>query len=125
MWRLEVSSPRGNTGRQFLQFITVDRAEAAPAPSHLVEGNGLHGAIGKVDGRRTAVLFAASGDGGTAQLKSGADRLVVAGLTPGKHYHVSIDRSCTATIGPTEDPRDPVVTAGGYVNVIPTECELP
>jgi hypothetical protein len=123
MWRLEVSSPRGDTGRQFLQFITVDRAEAAPAPSHLVDGDGLRGAIGQVEGRRTAVLFAASGDGGTARLRSGADRLIVAGLTPGKHYRVSIDRSCTATVGPTEDPRDPAATAGGHVNMIPPDCE--
>src|SRR6185436_3214622 len=87
MWRLEISSPRGTPSRQFLQVITVDRAEAAPAPSHVVQGDGLRGAIGQVDGKRTAVLFASSAAGGAARLGGGADRLVVAGLTPGKHYH--------------------------------------
>jgi len=125
MWRLEISSPRGTPSRQFLQVITVDRAEAAPAPSHVVQGDGLRGAIGQVDGKRTAVLFASSAAGGAARLGGGADRLVVAGLTPGKHYHVSIDRAagCNASIGSTEEARDPVATAGGYVSVIPTDCE--
>lgn len=125
MWRLEVASPRGSASRQFLQVITVDRAEAAPAPSHVVQGEGLRGAIGQVDGKRTAVLFASHEEGGTARLGSGADRLIVAGLTPGKHYHVSIDRAagCNATVGYTDDPRDPVATSGGHVSVIPTDCE--
>lgn len=125
MWRLEVPSPRGATTRRFLHFITVDRAEAAPAPSHAVRGEGLDGAIGKADGRTTAVLFAASAEGGTARLGSAADRLVISGLAPGKHYHVAIERSpaCVATVRASENAADPVATSGGCVTATPVECE--
>lgn len=125
MWRFEVSSPRGKSVRQFLQFITVDRSGAAPAPSHAIDGDGLRGGIGQADGRRTAVLFAASGDGGSAPLGGGADRLVIAGLTPGRRYHVTIDRSpaCAVKVSATENPVDPVAPPGGYISVVPTDCE--
>jgi hypothetical protein len=125
MWRFEVSSPRGQSTRQFLQFITVDRSGAAPAPSHVIEGYGLRGGIGQVDGRRTAVFFAASTNGGSAPLEAGADRLVVVGLSPGERYHVAFDRSpsCVARVSATQSPADPVATPGGYVSLAVAECE--
>ena len=124
MWRIEVASPRGSRERGFLHFITVDRAEAAPAPSHLVSGEGLRGSIGRVDERTTAVLFAPPSGEGHAALGAAADIVVIAGLAPGRRYRVSVDPSpsCIVKISPTEDAAAPAATSGGYVRVTAKQC---
>jgi hypothetical protein len=124
MWRIEVASPRGSRERRFLHFITVDRAQAAPAPAHLVSGEGLRGGIGRVDERTTAVLFAPPSGEGYAALGAAADLVVIVGLAPGQRYRVSVEpsRSCLVKLSPTEDAAAPAATSGGYVRVTAKEC---
>jgi len=127
MWRLEISAPRGAREREFLHFITVDRAAAAPAPAHVVSGPGLRGGVARMDGRTTAVLFASTDSGGSAALGGPVDVLVVAGLAPGGQYHLSIDRApgCMVNVARSKDARDPVATPGGYVSMLSKECGRP
>jgi hypothetical protein len=124
MWRIEVSSPRGEKTREFLHFITVDRADGAPPPVHLVKGAELRGAIGRADGRTVAVLVASSPEGGSATLGSGTDALIVTGLTPGTRYQISLDGSsaCSVKITTTKNPAGTVATPGGYVRTAMKEC---
>lgn len=125
MWRIEVSSSRGSRERQFLHFITVDRARAAPAPSHLVRGEGLRGGIGRVDGRTTAVLFATPTGQGHLAIGTGAELVVIVGLEPGRRYQASVEpsASCVVTVSPTDDPSAPTATSGGYLRMTAKQCE--
>lgn len=125
MWRLEVPSPRGSTSRRFLHFVTVDRKDAAPAPSRVVEGDGLHGGVGKADGQTIAVLFAASEKGGTVDLGSTVDRWVVAGLAPGRRYRVSVGSapSFAIDVSPNDGASGRAATSGGYLSSARTESE--
>jgi hypothetical protein len=127
MWRLEVPSERGARERGFLHFITVDRAGAAPPPSHRVSGKGLAGAIGSVDGRILAVLFADPKEGGHVALGDGPDLVLIAGLEPGNRYRVTFDKpaSCTVQVSPTHDPGGAVATAGGFVRTSAKDCRTP
>jgi hypothetical protein len=125
MWRVEIPSPTGARERGFLQFITADRADAAPPVAEAVTGEGARGGIGTVAGRRTAVLFADPQNGGTATLAGGADVVVVAGLEPGTRYEVSVRSRapCVVAIAPSAAPSAQAATAGGYVRMRAADCE--
>ncbi len=126
MWRIEVSSARGTVERRFLHFITVDRSGAAPAPSHHVEGDNLRGGVVRIDGRTSAVLFATRDAAGRITLGEGVELVVVAGLTPGSHYDVSVvpSASCKLAISPTENAAAMPATAGGYLRLNTPECRV-
>lgn len=124
MWRIEIGSPRGSRERGFLHFITADRADRAPPPSRLVEGEGLRGGIGRVDGRTTAVLFAAPSGEGRVALGSGADVVIVAGLTPGDRYRLVVSSSsgCVVTLTRAEGADATQATPGGHLRSTATGC---
>ncbi|HLK35607.1 MAG TPA: heparinase II/III family protein [Polyangiaceae bacterium] len=125
MWRIEVSSRRGKVDRSFLHFITADRADAQPPPARRLAGDGLHGGEGgDVDGRRVAVLFADSKDGGSATIGAGDALVVVAGLEPGARYAPTWS-GCRLEVTPTRDPTAPVASPGGFVRLTPAPCRAP
>ncbi|HEX7669949.1 MAG TPA: heparinase II/III family protein, partial [Polyangiaceae bacterium] len=124
MWRLEVPSRRGTTERGFLHFITADRASAAPPPSHRVVGEGLRGAVGSVEGRIVAVLFADSKAGGRLALGGTADLVVIVGLEPGTRYVTKLERSesCTIRVSASDDPTALAATPGGFLRTTARDC---
>jgi hypothetical protein len=124
MWRVEVPSQRGTRDRGFLQFITVDRAEAAAPAARRVSGEGMRGCVGTVEGRKMAVLFADPKKGGRVPLGDGADLVLVTGLEPGRRYRVSVNpaASCLLEISPSNDASASAATAGGFIRVSATEC---
>ncbi len=124
MWRVEVPSPRGTRNRGFLQFITVDRAQAAAPAARRVSGEGMRGCVGTVEGRRMVVLFADPKKGGRVSLGGGADLVLVTGLEPGRRYKVSVNpaASCLFELSPTDDVSASAATAGGFIRVSAAEC---
>jgi hypothetical protein len=109
-----------------LQFITVDRADAAPPVSRRLSGDGMRGCLGTVDGRRTAVLFADPTKGGHVSLGDGADLVVVAGLEPGRRYKVSVERAaCRFELTPTDDASATAANGGGFIRSTATQCGAP
>jgi hypothetical protein len=124
MWRVEVASPRGSRDRGFLQFITVDRANAAAPVAQRLSGERMRGCAGTVEGRRMAVLFADAEKGGRVSLGDGADLVLVIGLEPGRRYKASVNpaASCLFEISPTNDASASAATAGGFLRVSATEC---
>jgi hypothetical protein len=124
MWRIEIRSPRGARERGFLQFITVDRADAAPPAARRVSGEGMRGCVGTLEGRNVAVLFADPHKGGHVSLDGAVDLVVVAGLDPGQHYKVSLTplARCLLELSPTSDPSESAATAGGFIRVRAAEC---
>lgn len=118
MWRLEVKSPRGAAGRTFLHAIVAAAATDPPSSAERLSGEGLRGAFVRSGGASAAVLFA-SGDGDAkleAKLPGKAAQVVLAGLTPGKHYRFDIDvASCTVQAHASHDANDPVATSGGFL----------
>jgi hypothetical protein len=127
MWRIEVRSPTGARERGFLHFISVASANARPPPSRALAGDGLRGAAGSIDGRRTVVLFAGPTGKGTVSLGGGAELAVIAGLEPGRHYKALVDASggCTLQVGPSDERSDPVANAGGFLRLSATRCDAP
>jgi hypothetical protein len=129
MWRLEVTSPLGSRQREFLHFITVDRADAAPPPARRIVGVGLHGAEGNVLARRTLVLFADSPEGADEKkvvLDSHEDLVMVVGLEPGRRYGLAVDSAgdCTIRLRPSSDASGVAATPGGSLRVDVTPCGL-
>jgi hypothetical protein len=124
MWRIEVPSPRGARERGFLQFITVDRANATAPVARRLSGDGMRGCAGTVEGRRLAVLFADPQKGGRVPLSDAADLVLVLGLQPGRRYKVSVNpgASCLFELAPTNDALAPVATDGGFIRASATEC---
>jgi hypothetical protein len=124
MWRIEVRSPRGSRDRGFLQFITVNRAQAAAPTARRVSGEGMRGCVGTVDRRTIAVLFADPKKGGRVSLGDGADLVLVTGLEPGRRYKVSVTpaASCLFELSPTDDASASAATAGGFLRASATEC---
>jgi hypothetical protein len=124
MWRIEVPSSRGTRERGFLQFITVDRADAAPAFARRVSGEGMRGCTGIVGGRTIAVLFTDAEKGGKTPLVSRADVVVVLGLEPKRHYRVSVNptASCLLEVAPTSDLSAPSATEGGFIRTAAAQC---
>jgi hypothetical protein len=124
MWRVEVASPRGSRDRGFLQFITVDRANAAAPVAQRLSGERMRGCVGTVEGRRMAVLFADAEKGGRVSLGDGADLVLVIGLEPGRRYKASVNpaASCLFELSPTNDAAASAATAGGFLRVGATEC---
>jgi hypothetical protein len=125
MWRLELESPRGSPERDFLQVITVDRADAAATSSQEVQGVGLRGAVTSAGGRRTLILFA---DGGaneaSAVLGGRADLVVVVGLAPQRRYDAVVDPhgGCTLRLIPSATS-GALVAAGGFLRIDSSACE--
>jgi hypothetical protein len=119
MWRIEIRSLRGARERNFLQFVTVDRSEAAPPSVRLVSGDGLRGCIGTVNGQNIAVLFAEPNGEGEVPLGMGADIVVVTGLQPGRGYRASVGPSteCRLHVAPSSDAAGSVATAGGFIRI--------
>jgi hypothetical protein len=126
MWRIEVASPRGDQRRRFLHFITAGPKSSPVPESALVDGKGMKGAVGRIDGRRIAVLFVDGAEGErSASLGGAADVAVVVGLSPGKPYRISLDpASCVlrvleATNGGAR------ATSGGFVRFDASRCNAP
>jgi hypothetical protein len=116
MWRLEVSSPRGKRERTFLHTISAAAATAPPATAQRLAGDGLRGAVSHSEGRSIAVLFASPKGEGRSSLAGGAETLVIAGLSPGKHYQLTVDaRACTVELRPSATTTEPAATSGGFL----------
>jgi hypothetical protein len=127
MWRIEVASPRGSADRGFMHFITVDAAGAAPPPSRLLSGEGLRAAVGANAGKRTAVVFASTPEGGAVALEGATELVTIVGLDPGKRYRVDVaagDR-CTLRVRPASDGDAMVATSGGFVRTRVSRCDKP
>jgi len=123
MWRIEIASPRGTRERGFLQFITIDRANATPPAARGLSGAGMRGCAGTVDGQRIAVLFLDSRTGGRVPLGSAADLVLIVGLEPGRHYKVSMAAgSCLLELSPEGDVSGPRATAGGFIRLDAAQC---
>jgi hypothetical protein len=127
MWRIEVASPRGAAERGFLHFITVDAAGAAAPPSRLLAGEGLRGAVGMSSGKRTAVIFAATPEGGSIALEGNTELATVVGLDPGKRYRIDVAQAdrCTLRVRPSTDPSAMVATSGGFLRTRVSRCDKP
>ncbi|HUH02458.1 MAG TPA: heparinase II/III family protein, partial [Kofleriaceae bacterium] len=124
MWRLEVASVVGSRARSFLHWITADAAGQAPAAATAISGTGLRGGIGVRGGETVAVLFSETSAGGTAVVGTGAEVIVIAGLTPGESYAVSArggDGGCAVSIAPGAGL---TATSGGFVRVAAPGCTL-
>jgi hypothetical protein len=93
----------------------------------LLSGEGLRGAAGTIEGCRTAVLFAGPSGKGTVSLGSGVELAVIAGLEPGRNYHVLVDApgDCTLRLLPSDERSDPVANAGGFLRLSATRCSAP
>jgi hypothetical protein len=124
MWRIEIPSPRGARERGFLEFITVDRADASAPQARRLSGDSMRGCAGTVGGRKVAVLFADPEKGGRVALGDRADLVLVLGLEPGRRYSVSVDpaASCLLKVNPTNDTTVPSATAGGFLRVSASTC---
>ena len=105
MWRIEVQSPRGSRQRDFIHFITVDRADATPPPAHRIVGTGLRGADGRSAGQRAVVVFTDPTYIGEMSVTLGGrpDVVVVLGLEPGRTYDAAVDlhADCTLRLRPS------------------------
>ncbi len=126
MWRIEVPSPKDSDHREFLHFISVGPAEAAPPPTELLRGKGLLGGAGVVDGRRVVVLFADATEAERSlALGRAADTLVVVGLAPGKHYRSSVDANggCTLRLAESANASDGRATSGGFLRINASRCK--
>jgi hypothetical protein len=124
MWRVEFRSPLGTRDRGFLQFISVDRAQAEAPVARRLSGDGMRGCVGTVERRRIAVLFTDPKKGGRVSLGDGADVVLVTGLEPGRGYKVSVhpDAACLFELSPTNDASAAQATAGGFLRTTATEC---
>ena len=118
MWRIEVTSPKGARERAFLHVIRALPATAPPAPSQRLWGEGLRGAVNRLDGHATAVLFASPKGEGNVALGGSIETLVVAGLEPGKRYQLLVDApSCTLRLAPSRGARDKAASSGGFLRI--------
>jgi hypothetical protein len=69
------------------------------------------------------VLFADASGAGRVTLDRSVELLVVAGLTPGARYQVSLDGgTCTLGLGPSNSAADRVATSGGFLRVNVAQC---
>ena len=122
MWRIEVTSPRGDRQRAFLHVINAGPAGSAVASVQRLRGQGLRGAVSRSAQQSCAVLFAGENKTGQIALAGGADEVIIAGLDPGKRYAVSLDTpSCTLHLAPSQSPTDPAATSGGFLRT-PGKC---
>lgn len=127
MWRLEVKSPPGARQRSFLQAIVAAAAADKPSSAQHLSGDGVHGSFVRSGEVSTAVLFAKSESDAKleAKLPGSAAQVVLAGLTPGKHYRFNIDAaSCTLLARTSQDASDPAATSGGFLRGSAT-CSTP
>ncbi|HTM44853.1 MAG TPA: alginate lyase family protein [Polyangiaceae bacterium] len=128
MWRIEVTSPVKRRERSFLHFITAGPANAQAPLALPLHGQGLSGAIGGVGGRVIAVLFnsapsSAPVTNAGAALGGVADLVVIAGLTPGKHYRVSLTPpNCELRLTESTNFSDPQAGAGGFLRLTALDC---
>ena len=127
MWRTEISGARTLREREFLHFITVDDKSGTPPPARAITGEGLRGAVGRVDGKRMAVLFAASPEGGSIALDGAADLVAVVGLEPAARYRVELDSAanCTFKLRPAREGNGLAANAGGFLRVGASGCGKP
>jgi len=126
MWRIEVPSPRDERERKFLHFITAGPSEAAPPAAERIQGKGLGGAAGIVEGRRIIVLFASGEEAArSAPLGGAADVVTIVGLTPGKRYRASLDgrAGCTMLVSESTTGSDAQATSGGFLRVNAVRCD--
>jgi hypothetical protein len=118
MWRIEVASPRGERQRSFLHVINAGPAGSAPASVERLRGQGLRGAVSRSAGQSAAVLFASAEKEAQIALGAGVDNVVIAGLTPGKRYAVTLDASsCTLRLAPSRGANDAAATSGGFLRL--------
>ncbi len=123
MWRIEVTSPRGERQRQFLHFICTAPAAAEPNVARRVAGAGLRGGVVRIEQRMVAVLFADSKAEGQASLGQSVDSLVIAGLAPGRRYELGVDKAkCSIRLATSHSDTDPVATTGGFVRLAAVAC---
>jgi Heparinase II/III-like protein len=118
MWRIEVTSPKGTRERSFLHLITALPSAAPAATNQRLSGEGVHGAVSRLDGHATAVLFASPQGEGRVALGGSIETLVVAGLEPGKRYHLLLDApSCMLRLAPSRETADLAANSGGFVRL--------
>jgi hypothetical protein len=125
MWRLEVTTPRNQRERELTHVITTGPATDTPPLSSRLRGQGLHGALTRVAGHTTAVLFAGPKPDGKVALGGSVEQLVIAGLEPGKRYAVGIDAaSCSLRLTDSKSPSDAPANSGGFLRTS-AKCGVP
>jgi len=125
MWRIEVKSPRGAKARNFLHFITTGPVAAPTPPSQRLSGQGLRGALGTVEGKAIAVLFAEASGEGQLALRGAVDVIVIAGLVPGRRYRVSVEPTgCVLRLGASQSSADLAANGGGFLRTSAAKCRM-
>lgn len=116
MWRLEVSSERGQRERAFLHVITAGPANGTPAATQRLRGEGLYGALSRTASQSVAVLFAGARLPAQIKLPGSAEQLLVVGLQPGKRYSVEVDNAaCSLRVAEGKAPDHAIASSGGFV----------
>ncbi len=123
MWRIEVTSPRGERERSFLHFASALPATAASSVVERLVGEGLRGGGWRGEGRSVAVLFAGAKGEGKVALGGARDEVIIAGLEPGRRYAVNVEAGdCKLRLAPSQVGSDPAATSGGFVRVSAAKC---
>jgi hypothetical protein len=125
MWRLEVTSERGQRERAFLHVISTGPASSPPVPAQRLRGQGLYGALSRGPSRSVAVLFAGPRLPAQIKLPGGAEQVVVVGLQPGRRYTVDVDQaSCSVRVADGKASDGAVAGGGGFVRTS-ARCQAP
>jgi hypothetical protein len=123
MWRLEVASPVQGRERSFLHFITAGPATGQAPPALRLQGEGIRGVLGAVNGQAIAVLFASVAEDARIKLGGNADLVVIAGLEPGRRYRISVSApNCELRVARSSNGKDLQATKGGFVRSTATGC---
>lgn len=123
MWRIEVASPLQGRERSFLHFITAGPATGQAPPVLRLQGQGMKGALGAVNGQAIAVLFASTAQDARIKLGGNADLVVIAGLEPGKRYRIAVSApNCELRVTSSNNAKDLQATRGGFVRSTATGC---
>jgi hypothetical protein len=118
MWRREVGSPKGEKRRRFLHFVSAGAAGAEPPATRRVGDEAVRGGVTRVEGRSVAVLLASPEREVEVVLGENVDVLVIAGLVPGRRYHiVGQGADCRLRLRASSDGAGVAASSGGFVRV--------
>jgi hypothetical protein len=83
--------------------------------------------VGSSSGKRTAVVFAATPEGGSIALEGATELVTIVGLEPGKRYRVDVNAAdrCTLKVRPAPDSNTMLATSGGFVRTRVSRCDKP
>ena len=114
MWRIEVTSPVGDTDRRFLHWITARGAAHRSVLASPVQGEGVSGAAGAVPSGAVAVLFVRR-DQAVATLPNHVAEVVLVGLAQGDRYDIQVSRGTPCTLRVQRSNRGAPVQPGGFL----------